>query len=266
MNCPYCQSFVHEQDHRCPRCARRCGSASHVPMPILTAAAPALDYFVPSERTLPRPELAAATVRADQRVLQFPPHRIGLESAATPEPLQLTVSHAPMALGAWEQARSARPRPCGPTSQESAIYTHHPVAGLMHRAMACALDAGLALAGVGLFLAVLMLARVPVVFDAHSMPVFALACVAIHLFYEWLWAAADVDSPGVRATGLRLLHFDGRAPHSRQRLIRALGGLLGIGAAGLGVLWSVADEETLAWHDHMSGTFLSPAEEPVHRR
>ena len=39
----------------------------------------------------------------------------------------------------------------------------------------------------------------------------------------------------------------------------SLGACLSFCAGGVGLLWALADEEKLAWHDHMSKTF------PTHR-
>jgi uncharacterized RDD family membrane protein YckC len=59
----------------------------------------------------------------------------------------------------------------------------------------------------------------------------------------------------MRWTQLRLINFDGFVPEPRERLIRYLGACLSFAAAGLGVLWSLVDEESLTWHDHISKTF-----------
>jgi hypothetical protein len=34
-------------------------------------------------------------------------------------------------------------------------------------------------------------------------------------------------------------------------------GFLGMASAGMGILWAMADQETLSWHDHVSQTFLT---------
>jgi uncharacterized RDD family membrane protein YckC len=54
---------------------------------------------------------------------------------------------------------------------------------------------------------------------------------------------------------LRFINFDGSPIDRRERAIRFAAACLSFFSAGLGVLWSLADEEGLTWHDHMSKTF-----------
>jgi uncharacterized RDD family membrane protein YckC len=77
----------------------------------------------------------------------------------------------------------------------------------------------------------------------------------VYLLYEALWTVSGADTPGIRFSGLQLIDFDGREPELRQRVYRLLGSLLSLAAAGIGLIWAVADEEKLTWHDHMSNTF-----------
>ena len=62
----------------------------------------------------------------------------------------------------------------------------------------------------------------------------------------------------MRWTSLALINFDGQAPTRKQRLARTASGFLSLAAGGLGLVWSLVDEETLTWHDHISKTFLTP--------
>jgi len=66
------------------------------------------------------------------------------------------------------------------------------------------------------------------------------------------------ESAGARWTGLRFINFDGSPIDRRERAIRFAAACLSFFSAGLGVLWSLADEEGLTWHDHMSKTFPTP--------
>ena len=56
---------------------------------------------------------------------------------------------------------------------------------------------------------------------------------------------------------LHLLTFDGFPPDRKQRLMRLAGSTLGL-VTGLGLLWSLVDEEFLGWQDHISRTFPTP--------
>lgn len=59
----------------------------------------------------------------------------------------------------------------------------------------------------------------------------------------------------MRTFRLTLINFDGYPPDSASRWLRYLGACLGYCAGGLGLLWALLDEESLAWHDHISKTF-----------
>jgi len=62
----------------------------------------------------------------------------------------------------------------------------------------------------------------------------------------------------MRWTRLRLTTFDGFTPEPRHRLLRMLGSCLSV-CSVVGLLWSLVDEEGLAWQDHISGTFPTPS-------
>ena len=81
----------------------------------------------------------------------------------------------------------------------------------------------------------------------------AFLCIA--LFYGSLWVLAGSETAGQRWTNLRLINFDGSPIDRRERGIRFAAACLSLCSAGLGLLWSLADEESLTWHDHMSKTF-----------
>jgi uncharacterized RDD family membrane protein YckC len=81
--------------------------------------------------------------------------------------------------------------------------------------------------------------------------------VFIAMFYGLLWTIGNRDSPGKRWTRLRLVTFDGYPPDATHRLIRWAVANVGVAALGAGVLWALADEESLSWHDHASKTFLT---------
>ena len=84
---------------------------------------------------------------------------------------------------------------------------------------------------------------------------FAGAFLFIALFYGFVWVLTGTETAGERWTGLRLINFDGSPIDRRERAVRFAAACLSFCSAGLGVLWSLADEESLTWHDHMSKTF-----------
>ena len=91
--------------------------------------------------------------------------------------------------------------------------------------------------------------------DAYGALGFGGAFLGIALFYGFLWVLSGSESAGARWTGLRLISFDGTSINRQERAIRYLAACLSFLSAGLGVLWALADEEGLTWHDHMSKTF-----------
>ena len=86
--------------------------------------------------------------------------------------------------------------------------------------------------------------------------------------YGLFWAMAGGETAGMRWMQLRLTNFDGFPPERRQRILRLVGSCVSFCSLGVGVLWAVADEESLAWQDHISRTFPTPieAESQVFRR
>ena len=72
-----------------------------------------------------------------------------------------------------------------------------------------------------------------------------------------VWAIAGRETPGMQWTHLHLTTFDGFQPERKQLLMRFAGSCLSL-CTVIGLLWSFADEENLAWQDHMSRTFPTP--------
>jgi uncharacterized RDD family membrane protein YckC len=83
------------------------------------------------------------------------------------------------------------------------------------------------------------------------------------LFYGLLWVLSDRQTPGMKSTDMRLIRFDGYPPEPRNRVVRFAALWLSFCAGGLGLLWAVADEEKLTWHDHISKTFPSDGHAPA---
>lgn len=79
------------------------------------------------------------------------------------------------------------------------------------------------------------------------------------LAYQTLFTFLDAETPGYRALQLRILNLDGSLPGRTQRWKRLLASFASAAPCGAGFLWALFDEEQLAWHDHISGTF--PARE-----
>ena len=61
---------------------------------------------------------------------------------------------------------------------------------------------------------------------------------------------------------LQLITFDGFPLDARSRALRFVSTWLSFCSGGVGLLWAVADEENLTWHDHISKTFPTIREVP----
>ncbi len=142
------------------------------------------------------------------------------------------------------------------TSVEAVIYCDAPVATPTHRAVASALDFGIVGAAILVFLVTFFLCGGGIAKMNVGVALgFGGAFLAIAFFYGILWVLTGSETAGGRWTGLRLINFDGTPIDRRERAIRFAAACLSFLSAGLGVLWSLADEESLTWHDHMSKTF-----------
>lgn len=151
------------------------------------------------------------------------------------------------------------PAPASPrklsTTVEAVIDCDAPVAAPMHRVCAAAIDCSMILIAYGLFLTTFYLMGGSLPSVKPVMLILGGAAVLIAMFYGFVWVCAGAATPGMRALRLTLINFDGYPPDRTSRWLRYLGACLGYCAGGLGLLWSLLDEESLAWHDHISKTF-----------
>lgn len=163
---------------------------------------------------------------------------------------------------------SVNPQPGHASSRqyEPSIYCKASVALPAHRLMATAVDAAMILIGIGIFGGVSYAAGVFLAPSKTNLIFYGLGIFVLVTLYRLLWAAASTDSIGMRSCGLQLLNFDGAVPDSRQRIQRVFSSYLSLAAGGLGLLWALADEEKLTWHDHISKSFPTPILSPSHNR
>jgi uncharacterized RDD family membrane protein YckC len=143
------------------------------------------------------------------------------------------------------------------SSVEAVIFCEFPVATTLHRAIASALDWSMVLIGYGIFLGGIHQLGCQLTLTKSTFPILGGMFFVMAFMYGLCFAIAGADTPGMIWTRLRLTTFDGLPPDLKQRLGR-------FAAAGLsrctmlGLLWSLVDEESLTWHDHMSRTFPTP--------
>jgi uncharacterized RDD family membrane protein YckC len=141
---------------------------------------------------------------------------------------------------------------------EAVIYCEDPVASRLHRAVAAGLDWSMLLLAYGLFLLVFRLCGGEFVLDKASLLLIGGVLPVLGCLYGFTWAIAGKETPGMSWANLRLTTFEGFRPERNQRLMRFAGSCLSL-ATVVGILWSFADEESLTWPDHISGTFPTPS-------
>jgi uncharacterized RDD family membrane protein YckC len=153
-------------------------------------------------------------------------------------------------------ATADQPRTLG-TTVEAVIICEAPVATPIHRAIAAVLDWAMVFLGYGLFLLAYSLAGGQFVMGKSNLIIFAATLSLVAFTYGLFWAIAGTETAGMRWVGLRLSTFEGFPPEPQQRLLRFAGSCLSLGTV-VGLLWSLADEESLGWQDHISRTFPTP--------
>ena len=271
MTCSYCGSRNREGEHRCGLCGRRPGDTltGESLVPRTVGALAAMPRPAPQSQASVR--VAPNLARAIQRPLQFSEQAakvVAFESyAAPPPPPAKPPSRAPARRkprvspdqGSLEflPAAAAKPRTLG-TSVEAVIYCDAPVCTPAHRFLASVLDGSMVLIGFGLFLLAFYLAGGEFAASKLSAWVFGGMLLLIAISYRLFWAIAGTESAGMRWLHLRLITFEGFPPERKHFLIRFAISCLCLGVGGL--LWSVMDEESLAWPDHASRTFPTPWE------
>ena len=113
------------------------------------------------------------------------------------------------------------------------------------------------LIGYGLFLLAFRLAGGTFVFTRTNLLVFAGTLPLVAFTYGLFWTVAGAETPGMYWTQLRLITFDGFPVSPKHRILRFAGSCLSL-CTVIGLLWALADEESLNWQDHISRTFPTP--------
>ena len=94
----------------------------------------------------------------------------------------------------------------------------------------------------------------------HSSRAFELGAAFILLLasagYQTLFSSLTKATPGMWYAGIGLCTIDGYVPTREQRWRRLLALPLSVLPLGLGLAWSLFDEDRLTWHDRLSGTYL----------
>jgi uncharacterized RDD family membrane protein YckC len=130
------------------------------------------------------------------------------------------------------------------------------LATVNRRAMAAVIDGALTLAG---FAGLVWLAGASGIL-VHSARAFEFAAVILFLMvcagYQALFSALTMPTPGMWYAGIGLCTIEGYIPDRAHRWRRLAALPLSVMPLGLGLAWSLFDEDRLTWHDRLSGTYM----------
>ncbi len=148
------------------------------------------------------------------------------------------------------------------TDVDAQVFCDQPVATPMHRCVASAIDAAMIILGFGLV--VITFQSLGGSFGEGKMLWIAMGAVLalVSMLYGLVWAIAGRETAGMQFADLQLITFDGFPLDARSRALRFASTWLSFCSGGVGLLWAVADEENLTWHDHISKTFPTIREVP----
>jgi uncharacterized RDD family membrane protein YckC len=266
MTCTYCGSRYGHEDTRCHRCGRKPGDTlSDVYPPPMSNGnlAPQLQPVI-AEPLARQADLARAVQvplfreRSTSKVIPIETYAPARPRPAAPKAAKPAVRRAGRVSENQEKLDLLPPAPAAPkklsTTVEAVIYCDAPVAHPLHRAIAAALDWAMVAIGIGIFFLAFRLLGGQIFLSKANLPIFGGIAALISLTYGLTWAIAATETPGMHWTKLRLITFDGFAPEARHRALRFLGSCLSH-CTVIGILWSLADEESLTWQDHISRTF-----------
>jgi uncharacterized RDD family membrane protein YckC len=287
MTCSFCGSRNNEDEHRCARCGRRPGDTLNGEVNLVRtegALATAARLELGARTAVAEPPRMRPVGRGVQQSLfpdrqsniiqfsEYAPQKPTPQKPAPKAPVKPRAasrrSSVPVAQGSLD---FMPPEPAAPrtltTTVEAKVSCDSPVATTAHRAIAAALDWSIALVGYVMFLVVFFALGGEYSWDRLNLMVFAGALVLVGFSYGLTWALLGADSAGMRWMGLRLTTFDGFPPERKHRVMRFAGSCLSL-CTVVGQLWCLADEESLTWQDHISGTFPTPrrVQAPVFRR
>ena len=79
--------------------------------------------------------------------------------------------------------------------------------------------------------------------------------IVAYAFFAGFWTRAG-RTLGMQSWGLRLETMDGQTPGLSRASLRFVSALLSWLPVGLGFWWQLWDQDSLCWHDRLSGTRL----------
>lgn len=212
--------------------------------------------LVASRRLRPRLAEAASHPESEAQlsIFEVEPGTISFEPISeTPSQTAATVYGGAIWSGMELDAQPERVE----TAQARAGARRGPfLAPLGLRLMALVIDLSiiLALFAVAAMAMASKMAHLPAPKAAEALAIFGLLVTGFA--YHALFFAFSNMTPGMRYAGIALCTFDDEVP-TRIELRRRLSAMaVSLLPVGLGLVWSVFDEDHLSWHDRISGTYL----------
>jgi len=284
--CSGCGHWAAIQAQRCDRCGRLLrnrDASARLRRDLEASEALPAPSSPPPPRPAPEPEwkrelqerLAGYRDRVEslpdvqQPALDLPaPKRVGPDDSRLPLPAKPPARPAPRPAPA-ELLRSTRSldatppiidlRPVGDDSPRQPRRKAVP-APLSVRAIAGAMDLGVALLATGVFTGIVYQVEQVTLAPEEAIRVVGAAFALNLACYLLCFLLCAGRTAGMSWLGLSVLNIDGQPPAASQRRSRAFGTLLSLAALGVGFIWAAADEQGLTWHDRMSRTFVSQDE------
>jgi uncharacterized RDD family membrane protein YckC len=178
----------------------------------------------------------------------------GLNEAAAPTPSWSGPEWSKIELDA--QVDSHRAGQQATPRETQAASSGLPLAPLELRLMAFAVDIALI---VGMFSAAAFsiarhIEQAPAMKSAEAIAVAALVLIAV--LYQVFFLLVMKSTPGMTYAGIAVCTFDDEHPTQTQLRNRLVALLISILPVGLGMAWSIFDEDHLCWHDRFSRTYL----------
>ncbi len=206
-----------------------------------------------------RPRLAEpempGSAEVQLSIFEVDPHAVATE----PEPMEAEETPAARYSGAeWSGMElDSHPAARETVAADTAREKDGPyLAPLGLRLMAGVVDSALIL---GAFFLSAMVAASHTTQPLLPKTVEVLAVVSLFLtglLYHALFFSMGAPTPGMRYAGIALCTFENDVPSRAQLRRRMLAMLVSLLPLGLGMVWSVFDDDHLSWHDRISQTYL----------
>jgi uncharacterized RDD family membrane protein YckC len=275
-----------DDDHRCLRCGRRLSgvviaapagySGANALAPSVMMSSDDTTEFPPVKQAGPAQPALFANPNPGPNVIPFDRRERKPLPRTAPAPQttqsQVTQGNSPRNTQTRVPVRKPAPRddtqgtldfiPSSPakgrtlkTSVEAQVFCDQPVATPTHRLVAAAIDSAIILLGFGLLVTLFQVLGGSFGAGRNLWIGLGVVLALVSMLYGLIWAIAGRETAGMRLTDLQLITFDGFPVDPRSRALRFASTWLSFCSGGLGLLWAVADEENLTWHDHISKTF-----------